>query len=129
MSYEHQVLSIAFVFLTPFYTNDTAAYLIDDSFTKEEVTKLWYMRRDDKIAVDIPAWADVISIKDLDMYEWYNDNWERHISKDILKKVIQDEKGDVYKIVPLEYEFLMKHGLPLPRLHWLERMKMNFRIG
>jgi len=28
-------------FINPFYFNDTAAYLIDDSFTKEEVTKLW----------------------------------------------------------------------------------------
>jgi hypothetical protein len=29
----------------------------------------------------------------------------------------------------MEYKFLMKHALPLPRKHWLERMKENFRIG
>ncbi len=41
--------------MNPFYFNDTAAYLIDDTFTKEEVEAKGYMRRDEPIAVDIPA--------------------------------------------------------------------------
>jgi hypothetical protein len=41
--------------MNPFYFNDTAAYLIDDSFTKEEVEAAGYLRRDEAISVDIPA--------------------------------------------------------------------------
>jgi hypothetical protein len=40
--------------MNPFYFNDTAAYLIDDSFTKEEVTAKGYLWRDEEIKVDIP---------------------------------------------------------------------------
>jgi len=40
--------------MNPFYFNDTAACLIDDSFTKEEVAKAGYLRRDGEIKVDIP---------------------------------------------------------------------------
>lgn len=54
---------------------------------------------------------------------------ERHIDSEILKYVIQDEQGNYYRIIPMEYKFLMKYGLPLPRKHWLERMKENFRIS
>jgi len=43
--------------MNPFYFNDTAAYLIDDTFTKEEVAQEWYLRRDNEIKVDIPQWA------------------------------------------------------------------------
>jgi hypothetical protein len=43
--------------------------------------------------------------------------------------VILDEQGNAYRVIPMELEFLRKHGLPLPRKHWLERMKENFRIG
>jgi hypothetical protein len=35
----------------------------------------------------------------------------------------------VYRIIPMEYQFLKKHGLPLPRQHWLDRLKQNFKIG
>ena len=165
--------------MNPFYFNDTAAYLIDDSFTKEEVEAHWYMRRDDEIKVDIPAWVDVISVDELDQYEgWKNtETWKtfrhserseesrqvqswldpsfqsgwqtitlsntspnrrddgtassslvRHISPSILKKVIRDDQWNVYRIVKMEYDFLMKHGLPLPRTHWLERIKQHFKI-
>jgi len=55
--------------MNPFYFNDTAAYLIDPSFTKEEVTKLGYMRRDEPIKVDIPAGAQVVKTSDLGDYE------------------------------------------------------------
>ncbi len=40
--------------LNPFYFNDTAAYLLDDTFTKEEVEEDGYMWRDEEVRVDIP---------------------------------------------------------------------------
>ncbi len=115
--------------MNPFYFNDTAAYLIDPSFTKEEVTAKGYIRRDDPIKVDIQGDAEVVSSSDLGQYEWYDDQGNWTITTEILKKVIQDEQGNYYRIIPMEYKFLIKHGLPLPRKHWLERMKENFRIN
>jgi hypothetical protein len=146
--------------MNPFYFNDTAAYLIDPTFTKEEVTAAWYLRRDEPIKVDIPEWALVVKTSELDRFEWRkpviaseakqsidniseiasspshnsqaprNDesNQQRYINPDILKYIIQDEQGNIYRIVKMEYDFLMKHALPLPRKHWLDRMKENFRI-
>jgi hypothetical protein len=113
--------------LNPYYFNDTAAYLIDPSFTKEEVTKLWYLWRDEPIKVDIPDRMEIVKTTDLSQYESYKD-WQRTIDPSILKKVIIDEEGNSYRVVKLEYDFLVKHGLPLPRKHWLERMKDNFRL-
>ena len=46
--------------MNPFYFNDTAAYLLDDTFTKEEVRKGDYLRRDEEIKVDIPAGAEIV---------------------------------------------------------------------
>ena len=115
--------------MNPFYFNDTAAYLIDPSFTKEEVEKAGYLRRSDPIKVDIPSDAELVHIHDLDQYEGYDENGKRHIDESILKKVIIDDEGNVRRIVNMEYVFLMKYGLPLPRKHRLERMKENFRIG
>jgi hypothetical protein len=140
--------------MNPFYFNDTAAYLIDPSFTKEEVTAAWYLRRDEPIKVDIPADAKVVKWNELDKFEerryseWSGAEWriqeqwnldpslrsgwqssERYIDPEILKYVIQDEQGNYYRIIPMEYKFLMKHALPLPRKHRLERMKENFRIS
>ena len=114
--------------MNPFYFNDTAAYLIDDSFTKEEVTKEWYLRRDDEIKVDVPANADMITTKDLNQYQWFNQEWDREINPEILKKVIKDEKWNYYRIVPMELEFLQKHRLPLPEIHRLERIKLGFKF-
>ncbi len=114
--------------MNPFYFNDTAAYLIDDSFTKEEVTAQWYLRRDDEIKVDIPAWADIIKTTELHNFQWYNENWERIINPEILKKVIIDSKWNYYKIVPMELMFLQKYGLPLPEIHWLDRIKLAFKF-
>ncbi len=115
--------------MNPFYFNDTAAYLINPSFTKEEVTAKWYLRRDEPIKVDIPSDATVVKSTDLDQYESFDTEWNRTINADILKVVIQDEQENYYRIVPMEYKFLVKHWLPLPRKHWLERMKDNFKIG
>ena len=68
-------------------------------------------------------------VRDLDQYEGYDEDGKRHIDEEILKKVIIDEEGNVRRIVNMEYAFLMKYGLPLPRKHRLERMKENFRAG
>jgi hypothetical protein len=114
--------------LNPYYFNDTAAYLIDDTFTKEEVTAEWYLRRDNEIKVDIPLWADVVETKNLASYESFDEKWNRQINPDILKKVIKDEKGNYYRVVKIEYDFLMKYGLPIPRIHWLERIKLGFKF-
>ena len=51
------------------------------------------------------------------------------LDETVCKRVIIDENGDAYRIIPMELEFLQKHGLPLPRKHWLTRMKENFRIN
>ncbi len=114
--------------MNPFYFNDTAAYLIDDSFTKEEVEAEGYMRRDEPIKVDIPEWVQTVKNTELDQYEWFDAEWTRTINDEILKKVILDEKWNAYRVIPMELEFLRKHGLPLPRLHRLERIKLGFKF-
>ena len=114
--------------MNPFYFNDTAAHLIDPSFTKEEATRKWYLRRDEEISVDIPEWMDVVAVDDLSNYEWFDENGKRNIDPIILKKVIRDEKWNIYRIVQMEYDFLVKHELPLPRKHRLDRIKENFRV-
>jgi len=98
--------------MNPFYFNDTAAYLIDDSFTKEEVIAEWYLRRDEEIKVDVPEWADVVKNSELNDYQWFDAEWNWTINPEILKKVIKDEKWNCYRIIPMELEFLQKHGLP-----------------
>ena len=115
--------------MNPFYFNDTAAYLIDPTFTKEEVEAAGYLWRDEPIKVDIPSNLECLDVCDLDKYEGYDEQGKRYIDEAILKKVIVDEVWNAWRIVNMEYAFLVKHGLPLPRQHWLERMKENFRIG
>ena len=143
--------------MNPFYSNDTFAFLVDDTFTKEEVTKEWYLRRDDEIKVDIPQDAEVVlschpdldhsgegskrasldssipqndkaGIKTLSDFEWFDASVNRQINPEILKKVIKDEKGNYYRIVPMELDFLQKYWLPLPQLHRLERIKLGFKF-
>jgi len=140
--------------MNPFYFNDTAAYLIDDSFTKEEVTKEWYLWRDEEIKVDGPEWAEIVlsrhpewsegsertsldssmpqndkaRIKTLNDFQWFDSNWDWKIDREILKKVIKDEKGNYYRIVPMELDFLQKYGLPLPEIHRLDRIKLWFKF-
>lgn len=112
--------------LNPFYFNDTIASLVWD-FTKEEVVKAGYLRRDEEIKVDIPAGSEVVKTNELNQYQWFDSNGQWNISPEILKKVIVDEKGNSYRIIKMEYDFLMKYGLPLPALHWLERIKLWFK--
>ena len=140
--------------MNPYYFNDTIAYLIDDSFTKEEVEAEWFLRRDEEIKVDIPEGSEVVKAKKDEMdendkkdeskgswplvqgrngkylsdYQWFDANWNRVIDPEILKKVVVDEKGNSYRIIKMEYDFLMKYWLPLPELHWLDRIKLGFRF-
>ena len=114
--------------MNPFYFNDTAAYLIDNSFTKQEVEAKGYLRRDEEVKVDIPEFMETVKITELGQYESWKDG-TRTIDPVILKKVIIDDEGNSYRVIKMEYDFLMKYALPLPRKHWLERMKENFRIS
>jgi hypothetical protein len=115
--------------MNPFHFNDTAAYMIDNTFTKEEVTTLWYLRRDEHIKVDIPEKAAVVGVDELSAFEWFDPRGKWMISKGILDKIIVDKEGNYYRIVKMEYDFLVKYGLPLPRKHWLDRLKENFIIA
>ncbi len=112
--------------LNPFYFNDTMAGILWN-FDKQEIESEWYMWREEEIKVDIPSSHDVISTDDLKHYQWYeNEKWE--INRSILNKVIQDKKGNYYRIVEMEYDFLIRYWLPLPEVHWLDRIKVNFGI-
>ena len=75
--------------------------------------------------VDIPDGMEEVEIKDLGKYEGWKED-KRTIDPAILKKVIRDEEGNVYRVIKMEYDFLMQHGLPLPRKHRLARMKQHF---
>ncbi len=113
--------------LNPFNFNDTLAWILWD-FKKQEIVSKWYMWRDAEIKTDIPKWSDVIEIKDLNTYQWYTKNWEWRINPEILNKVIVDNNRNYYRIVQLEYDFLVKHALPIPEIHWMDRMKLNFWV-
>lgn len=111
--------------INPFYFNDTLAYLLWD-FDKEKVKKEWYLWRDEEIKVDIPENADIIQSKELSSYQSFDANGSWTIHPDIMKKIIQDEEGNYYRITKQEYDFLIKYALPVPDIHWFERMKINF---
>lgn len=142
--------------MNPFYFNDTLAYLIDDTFTKEEVEADGYLWRDEPIRADIPEGMRVVKNTELDQFQGFrrlpvkggadeggggfgtqsqNPPWSPldrgvetwYIDPEVLNIVISDEKWNYYRIVKMEYDFLMKHWLPLPTMHWLDRMKMGFR--
>jgi hypothetical protein len=70
-----------------------------------------------------------VKTSELNNYEGFNSEGKWTINDEILKKVIVDENGNMWRIVNMEYAFLVKYGLPLPRKHRLERMKENFKIG
>ncbi len=127
--------------LNPFYFNDSIAYFLDNSFSQDEIQKEGYLWRKDAIKVDIPEGAEVVRTTPLarssfppqsrviegeflDFYQAFDSNWNWQINPEILKKVIQDSKGNFYKIIKPEYDFLIKYALPLPNLHWFERIKL-----
>ena len=113
--------------LNPFYFNDTIAWLIG-WFTKEEVEKKWYMWRDKEIKVDIPELSEIVLTKELHKFQWFDENGNWSINPDIMKKVIKDEKWNIYKIVKMEYDFLVKYWLPIPEIHWMDRIKLGFKF-
>jgi len=78
--------------INPLYFNDSFAYLIDDSFTKEEVMEEGFLRRDGEISVDVPANAEIITIQDFGQYQGFDDRGNWNINPEILKKVIKDDK-------------------------------------
>lgn len=55
--------------MCPFYYNDTAAYLLNPSISKEEITNLGYLRRDEAVKVDIPSNVDVVKTSELGTHE------------------------------------------------------------
>ena len=119
--------------LNPYYFNDTAASLIGD-FTKEEVTADGFLRRDEEIKVDIPTDMDMVTTEELSEFENYHQS-SRHsgldpesfsIDPSILTKIITDQQGNYYRIIPMELKFLQKYNLPLPRQHWFDRLKQHF---
>jgi len=111
--------------MNPFYFNDSAACVIGE-FDKWEIIREWYAWRDDDIKVDIPDRMDVVPVNELSNYESHK-WWVFVIDPAILKKVIRDEEGNSYRIIKMEYDFLVKFWLPLPRQHWLERLKGHFK--
>ncbi|MDP2090625.1 MAG: hypothetical protein Q8K30_03415 [Candidatus Gracilibacteria bacterium] len=113
--------------LNPSYFNDTVAGLLGE-FSREDILNKGYLWREEEIKVDIPEGVEVITTKDLNNYQGFDSNGNWQINPEILKKVIKDEKGNYYRIVQMEYDFLMKHGLPLPEMHWLDRIKMGFKF-
>ncbi|NUJ98244.1 hypothetical protein HGA92_05750 [Candidatus Gracilibacteria bacterium] len=131
--------------INPFYFNDTMAYFIDDSFTKEEVEKEGFMWREEKVKVDIPEGAEVVystpparsslppqsrgTQGGLNDYQGFDSSGNWKINPEILKKVIVDKNGDYYRIIKQEYDFLVKHELPLPEIHWLERIKLSLKFN
>ncbi len=78
--------------INPFYFNDTLAYLIDDSFTKEEIEADGYLWRDEPIRVDIPEGMKVVKSSELDKYQGFDSTGDWNINPEITKKVISDEK-------------------------------------
>ncbi|NUJ97744.1 hypothetical protein HGA92_03065 [Candidatus Gracilibacteria bacterium] len=132
--------------MNPYYFNDTLASLIID-FSKEEIIKAGFMWRDESIKADIPEGMEIIyttlptllspsfppqlrGIKGefLSDYQGFDSNGNWKINPEIMEKVIIDSNGNYYKIVKQEYEFLEKYGLPLPEIHWIERVKLNIKI-
>lgn len=111
--------------MNPFYFNDSFAYLFWD-FEKETVVKEWFLWREEGVKIDIPAWIEMVSAQELDKYEWFNEAGKWYIDESILSKAIQDYEGNYYKITQMEYDFLVKYWLPLPRIHYLHRLKSLF---
>jgi len=114
----------SFCILNKEYSKEERFELADKIFEKMDGE---WIRRDEEIKVDVPEWAEVVEVKDLKNYQWLEKD-KRTINPEILKKVIKDEKGNYYRIVKMEYDFLMKYWLPLPELHWLERIKLWFKF-
>lgn len=120
------------VSMNPFYFNETAASLIED-YSKQEVIDEWFLWNDNEVQADIPEWMQLLTCEELNDYEGRRElsstsDWKSwQINPEILEKGVKDAFGKVYRISPMEYKFLKKHWLPLPRTHWLNRLKQHFK--
>lgn len=113
--------------MNPFYVNDTAAVLLTD-LTKEEVLSDWFLRREEVLSAWVSVWTEMISVDELSVYEWYEGDI-RKLDAEIKNKIIWDDEWNVWKVTKKELQFLEKYELPLPRRHWLERVKGHFERG
>lgn len=111
--------------MNPFYFNDTFAFLFGD-FEKELMKQQWFLWRDDIMKTDIPIDVEIVSFSDLEKYEFLNIEGKYYIDPIILTKTIQDTSGNFFKVTRMEYDFLVKYELPLPREHYLTRLKSLF---
>jgi len=102
--------------LCPFYFNDTIAQIVWN-FSETQVKKCGYLWRQEEVKVDIPASAEVIKTTD-PLLAGYDAK--------LLDTVIQDSKWNYYRIIKSELDFHKFYGIPLPTLHWMDRMKMHF---
>ncbi len=102
--------------LSLFNFNDTWSTVLTD-FNKEEIISEWYKWRDEGIKVDIPSNLEIVSINDIDI---------TNFNESILKKIITDDKWNYWRIMPYEYKFMKKYGLPLSKYHWLDRIRNHF---
>lgn len=75
---------------------------------------------------DIPIDVEIVSFSDLEKYEFLNIEGKYYIDPIILTKTIQDTSGNFFKVTRMEYDFLVKYELPLPREHYLTRLKSLF---
>ena len=55
---------------------------------------------------------------------------EEDLNREFVKNLhrVRDKEGNYYRIIPMEYQFLKKYQLPLPRKHWLARLKDKIEI-
>lgn len=114
--------------MNPYYFNDTLAAMVFDDFDRDEITAEGFLWRDAPVRADIPEGAEVVETADLGRYQGYSPSGEWRIDPAVMRLVIRDERGNIYRIVPMEYEFLARYALPLPDTHWLDRIKTGFRI-
>lgn len=110
--------------INPFYFNDTLAGLTG-KFGKKDIVEKWFLWREEGVNVDSSHQNDTIGISQLWKYQWYTSEGKWYISEEILQKTIQDDNGNVYRVLPQERLFLEKYSLPIPEIHWIERNKIN----
>lgn len=99
--------------INPFYYNDTAAALFDD---KDEHTakEEWFLWR------NTPMQATAVPNNVIE-------NHKGDFDESICDAVLKDRDGNMFTIQKGEYLFLRKHGLPLPDIHRLARMKLHLK--
>ncbi len=108
-------------YINPYYFNDTIAWFFG-LFSREETEKKWYLYREESITIATPQNSEIIPLETIWNYEWFeNGVWKIH--RDICKKIIQDQEGNLFTFLPEEVDFYEKYGLSLPKNHWKNRIK------